>query len=152
MDFKTQDYIVGGFDIIWFSDRVITGGGALKCEAAALGVPVYCVFCVPIVRDHGQLAGTGRSKLIASADDVCIESMIDRWARTPWSFSDRIAALECNVESSISIMETKALSGDSMEPVHHTSAIQLGVDGFGRLLSMNFPEWLYNWMHVKFTA
>ena len=38
------DHVVGGLNLIWFSDLVISGGGTMNREAAALGVPVYSIF------------------------------------------------------------------------------------------------------------
>ena len=33
-----------GLNLIWFSDLVVSGGGTMNREAAALGVPVYSIF------------------------------------------------------------------------------------------------------------
>ena len=38
------DHAVDGLNLIWFSDLVISGGGTMNREAAALGVPVYSIF------------------------------------------------------------------------------------------------------------
>ena len=38
------DTPVDGLNLIWFSDLVISGGGTMNREAAALGVPVYSIF------------------------------------------------------------------------------------------------------------
>lgn len=35
---------VNGLDLIWISDLVVSGGGTMNREAAALGVPVYSIF------------------------------------------------------------------------------------------------------------
>ena len=35
---------LNGLDLIWRSDLVISGGGTMNREAAALGVPVYSLF------------------------------------------------------------------------------------------------------------
>ena len=37
-------HVVDGLNLIWFSDLVISGGGTMNREAAALGVPVYSIF------------------------------------------------------------------------------------------------------------
>jgi predicted glycosyltransferase len=34
----------GWLNLIWYSDLVISGGGTMNREAAALGVPVYSIF------------------------------------------------------------------------------------------------------------
>ncbi|HEX3033504.1 MAG TPA: DUF354 domain-containing protein, partial [Thermodesulfobacteriota bacterium] len=36
--------VVEGVNLIWQSDLVISGGGTMNREAAALGVPVYSIF------------------------------------------------------------------------------------------------------------
>lgn len=36
--------ILDGLNLIWYSDLVISGGGTMNREAAALGVPVYSIF------------------------------------------------------------------------------------------------------------
>ena len=35
---------VDGMNLLWFSDLVVSGGGTMNREAAALGVPVYSIF------------------------------------------------------------------------------------------------------------
>ena len=42
-----------GLNLIWFSDLVISGGGTMNREAAALGVPVYSIF-------RGKIGGVDR--------------------------------------------------------------------------------------------
>jgi len=36
--------VVDGLDLLWYSDLVVSGGGTMNREAAALGVPVYSIF------------------------------------------------------------------------------------------------------------
>lgn len=38
------DHAVNGLDLMWYSDLVISGGGTMNREAAALNVPVYSIF------------------------------------------------------------------------------------------------------------
>jgi len=38
------EHVIDGLNIIWYSDFVISGGGTMNREAAALGVPVYSIF------------------------------------------------------------------------------------------------------------
>ena len=38
------DHVIDGLNLIWHSDVVISGGGTMNREAAALGVPVYSIF------------------------------------------------------------------------------------------------------------
>jgi predicted glycosyltransferase len=44
---------VDGLNLLWYSDLVVSGGGTMNREAAALGVPVYSIF-------RGKLGGVDR--------------------------------------------------------------------------------------------
>jgi predicted glycosyltransferase len=61
---------VDGLNLVWLSDLVISGGGTMNREAAALGVPVYSTFRGPIGAVDRYLASQGRLVLLTSADDV----------------------------------------------------------------------------------
>jgi len=61
---------VDGLDLIWFSDVVISGGGTMNREAAALGVPVYSIFRGKTGAVDEYLAKSGRLVMLQSADDV----------------------------------------------------------------------------------
>jgi len=68
--FIVPQQIVDGLDLIWYSDLVISGGGTMNREAAALGVPVYSIFRGKIGAVDRHLADTGRLVLLESAEDV----------------------------------------------------------------------------------
>ena len=59
-----------GMDLIWHSDLVVSGGGTMNREAAALGVPVYSIFRGTIGAVDKQLAREGRLKLVTSLEEV----------------------------------------------------------------------------------
>jgi hypothetical protein len=61
---------VDGLDLIWHADLVISGGGTMNREAAALGVPVYSVFRGKIGAVDRQLEKEGRLKLLQTTADV----------------------------------------------------------------------------------
>lgn len=61
---------VDGLNLIWHSDLVVSGGGTMNREAAALGVPVYSIFRGPIGAVDEHLAREGRLVLIESVQDV----------------------------------------------------------------------------------
>jgi predicted glycosyltransferase len=61
---------VDGLDLIWYSDVVISGGGTMNREAAALGVPVYSLFRGTMGAVDKHLAATGRLVLLESVADV----------------------------------------------------------------------------------
>lgn len=61
---------VDGLNLIWHSDLVISGGGTMNRESAALGVPVYSIFRGPIGAVDRQLAAEGRLTLITAPEDL----------------------------------------------------------------------------------
>jgi predicted glycosyltransferase len=73
---------VDGLNLIWFSDLVISGGGTMNREAAALGVPVYSIFRGKIGAVDRHLANTGRLVLVESVEDVKTKIVLCRRGRT----------------------------------------------------------------------
>lgn len=63
-------HAVDGLDLIWFSDLVVSGGGTMNREAAALGVPVYSIFRGKLGAVDRELAREKRLVLIQSRDEV----------------------------------------------------------------------------------
>jgi predicted glycosyltransferase len=63
-------HAVDGLSLIWQSDLVISGGGTMNREAAALGVPVYSIFRGRIGAVDRHLADTKRLVLIEKVKDV----------------------------------------------------------------------------------
>ncbi len=60
-----------GLNIIWNSDLVVSGGGTMNREAAAMAVPVYSIFRGAIGAVDRYLVDQGRlTSLIESVDDV----------------------------------------------------------------------------------
>jgi predicted glycosyltransferase len=64
------DHVVDGLNLIWHSDFVVSGGGTMNREAAALGVPVYSIFRGRIGAVDRYLAEHGRLTLIERVEDV----------------------------------------------------------------------------------
>lgn len=64
------NFVVNGLDLIWCSDFVISGGGTMNREAAALGVPVYSIFRGPLGAVDRYLSEQGRLTLIHSPEEV----------------------------------------------------------------------------------
>ena len=62
--------VMDGLNLIWHSDLVISGGGTMNREAAALRVPVYSIFRGTIGAVDQYLARQGRLVLIESVGDV----------------------------------------------------------------------------------
>ena len=63
-------HAVDGLDLIWYSDLVISGGGTMNREAAALGIPVYSLFRGTMGAVDKHLAEAGKLVLLGSEQDV----------------------------------------------------------------------------------
>jgi predicted glycosyltransferase len=72
------DHAVDGLNLIWHSDLVISGGGTMNREAAALGVPVYSIFRGKIGAVDQYLSETGRLTLLKSVEDVRTKIALNR--------------------------------------------------------------------------
>jgi hypothetical protein len=59
-----------GVNLLWHSDLVVSGGGTMNREAAALGLPVYSIFRGKIGAVDHRLHNEGRLVLIESLDQV----------------------------------------------------------------------------------
>ena len=64
------DRALGGLNLVWFSDLIVSGGGTMNREAAALGVPVYSIFRGKLGAVDRQLAREGRLVLIEKSEDL----------------------------------------------------------------------------------
>jgi hypothetical protein len=64
------DEVLDGLNLIWHSDLVISGGGTMNREAAALGVPVYSIFAGEIGAVDRYLANSGKLTLIENISDI----------------------------------------------------------------------------------
>src|SRR5256885_10577121 len=62
--------VVDGLNLLWHSDLVVSGGGTMNREAAALGIPVYSIFRGKVGAVDRQLAKDGRLVLIENLRDV----------------------------------------------------------------------------------
>jgi uncharacterized protein len=88
------DHAVDWLDLIWFSDVVISGGGTMNREAAALGVPVYSFFRGKLGAVDRYLAATGKLILLQSPRDVGEKLKLVRRDRSSRSKLDNVTALE----------------------------------------------------------
>jgi predicted glycosyltransferase len=64
------EHAVDGLNLLWHSDLVVSGGGTMNREAAALEVPVYSIFRGKIGAVDRQLQSEGRLTLIESVEQV----------------------------------------------------------------------------------
>lgn len=84
------EHAVEGTNLIWSSDLVVSGGGTMNREAAALGVPVYSIFRGKIGAVDRQLEREGRLTLIEDVKDLREKIEIKRRPKNGLkAFSDR---------------------------------------------------------------
>jgi predicted glycosyltransferase len=72
------EHVVDGLNLIWHSDLVISGGGTMNREAAALGIPVYSVFRGTMGSVDRYLATNGRLVLLESPADLASKLPVRR--------------------------------------------------------------------------
>ena len=99
--------VVDGMDLIWHSDLVISGGGTMNREAAALGVPVYSIFRGKIGAVDRYLADSGRLILLEKPEDVSAKIKLARRARPERPEHLNRAALKSLVANIIAIADGK---------------------------------------------
>jgi uncharacterized protein len=64
------DHVEDGLNLIWNADLVVSGGGTMNREAAAMGVPVYSIFRGKIGAVDRYLVGQGKLVLLEAPADV----------------------------------------------------------------------------------
>lgn len=96
---------VDGLNLIWFSDFVVSGGGTMNREAAALGVPVYSIFRGKIGAVDRYLEEQGRLTLIENVGDVRKKITVSRWNRPSQPQAGNHQALQYIVNSILAILE-----------------------------------------------
>ena len=109
------DRVVNGLNLIWHSDFVISGGGTMNREAAALGVPVYSVFRGRIGAVDQHLASQGRLVLLKSVEDVQTKIVIARRNRPQRPVVRADAILRRIVDQIIVLMDAKQHSPETRE-------------------------------------
>jgi predicted glycosyltransferase len=72
---------VDGLNLLWHSDLVVSGGGTMNREAAALGVPVYSIFRGKIGAIDLHLEKQGRLVMVENAKDVAGKIKLSRRVR-----------------------------------------------------------------------
>ncbi|MGA9882414.1 MAG: DUF354 domain-containing protein [Candidatus Acidiferrales bacterium] len=96
-----------GLNIIWFSDLVISGGGTMNREAAALGVPVYSIFRGKIGAVDRYLQDAGRLVLVESVEQVRKKIVLTRRNRASLPDMEQRPTLQFVVDSIVTILEAK---------------------------------------------
>jgi uncharacterized protein len=98
---------VDGLNLIWFSDLVISGGGTMNREAAALGVPVYSIFRGKIGAVDRYLAAEGRLMLLESVEDVKTKVQLKRREKPLQMRLSRPEAMDKIVAAILQIAESE---------------------------------------------
>jgi len=88
---------------------VISGGGTMNREAAALGVPVYSIFRGKIGAVDRYLAGNGRLVLLERVEDIHTKIVLERREQARRNFPAGSTALRSISEAIISIAEHQCL-------------------------------------------
>jgi hypothetical protein len=93
------DHVEDGMNLIWNSDLVISGGGTMNREAAAMRVPVYSIFRGKIGAVDRYLADEGRLVLLESVEDVRTKIVAVRRHKTLQALTENyVPALETIVQ------------------------------------------------------
>jgi hypothetical protein len=101
-------HVVDGLNLIWFSDAVISGGGTMNREAAALGIPVYSIFRGKTGAVDTYLCATDRLVMIETAEDLPAKVRLVKRNRLAAMNSTQRPALQTIVEHIVTIVEMNA--------------------------------------------
>jgi predicted glycosyltransferase len=96
---------VEGMNLIHNSDLVISGGGTMNREAAALGVPVYSIFRGKLGAVDRYLAEHGRLTLISPTQDISQQILLVKRNPTDTAPATGRSALESIVNGIISTLD-----------------------------------------------
>jgi hypothetical protein len=93
-----------GLNLVWHSDFVVSGGGTMNREAAALGVPVYSIFRGRLGAVDRYLAQAGRLVMLATRDEVRSRIRVEKRDRAEAVAADR-PALRQILDAAYELME-----------------------------------------------
>ena len=93
------EHVEDGMNLIWNSDLVISGGGTMNREAAAMRVPVYSIFRGKIGAVDRYLSDQRRLVLLESVEDVQTKIVAVRRRKTLDALTEHyVPALETIVQ------------------------------------------------------
>ena len=104
---KIPTKVINGLNLIWHSDLVISGGGTINREAAALGIPVYSIFRGKLGAIDNYLSQIGKLRIITNDKEVRHKIKITSRKQSPLANQGASAALKKIVESISEIAEGK---------------------------------------------
>lgn len=95
-----------GLNLIWNSDLVISGGGTMNREAAAMGVPVYSIFRGKTGAVDRYLTAQGRMVMLETVEDVRTKIKVVRRDRSQRRFDQsKSQALETIINHIVHIIQ-----------------------------------------------
>jgi predicted glycosyltransferase len=100
------DRVLDGLNLMWHSDLVVSGGGTMNREAAALGVPVYSIFKGSIGAVDRYLAEKGRLILLDTPSDVRDRIRLEKRQRAEQGISGNHVVLHAFVDEIVRAAET----------------------------------------------
>jgi predicted glycosyltransferase len=102
---RIPEHAEDGLNLIWHADVVISGGGTMNREAAALGVPVYSIFRGEIGAVDRYLAAEGRLTLLNSPEDLSAKVMLTHRTRSAVSCQTGRSTLTEIVDQIVAVAE-----------------------------------------------
>jgi predicted glycosyltransferase len=101
------EHVVDGLNLIWHSDFVVSGGGTMNREAAALGVPVYSIFRGKIGAVDRYLSQEGRLTLVERVEEVKQKIRVEKRERKKAEDFGGRAALKQIVAAVEEVLQTR---------------------------------------------
>jgi predicted glycosyltransferase len=84
---------VDGLNLLWHSDLVVSGGGTMNREAAALGIPVYSIFRGKMGAVDRELEKQGRLLMVRGVEEVAPKIAVVRRDKNASKASKSASAL-----------------------------------------------------------
>jgi uncharacterized protein len=106
------EHAVDGMNLIWFSDLVISGGGTMNREAAALGVPVYSIFRGKIGAVDRHLQQEGKLVLIESVEEIRGKIVLKRRQKNEQKVPNHRATLQAVVDGIRDIAKSRPIQAE----------------------------------------
>lgn len=111
--FLLLEHAEDGLNLIWHADLVISGGGTMNREAAALGIPVYSIFRGKIGAVDQYLAECGRLVLLEKHDDLRAKLLVAKRTQGATANLGNRETLKAVVNHIISVIEGSASSASN---------------------------------------
>lgn len=117
------EHVVDGLNLIWHSDFVVSGGGTMNREAAALHIPVYSVFRGRIGAVDRYLADSGRLVLLETVEDIQCKISLSKRERETTRNGDGGIVLKYIVDQIVKVLEsTRQVQRTTYDDAQHFSS------------------------------